>query len=146
MEIKETVVKSALYPFALTVLGCEDDIECFKSLIDDSSDMAGYCISFSGNRDFDSMDPTEYKLDGKTIFEWRKDNRALAARIRELNRSRDRLVNDNHALTDNLVRALNAKPDYAELHAFIADLEKCILDISEAVNGAIELVNAYESN
>ena len=145
METKEAVVKSALYPFALQVLGSEDDIECFKSLIDGSSDMAGYCISFSRNRDFDSMDPTEYKLDGKTIFEWRKDNRALAARIRELKRSRERLVDDNHALTDNLVRALNAKPDYAELRAFIADLEKCILDISEAVDGAIEVVRSHET-
>lgn len=146
MEFKETTVKSSLYPFVLRVIGCEDDIECFKSLIDDSSDMAGYCVSFSDNRDFDYVDPTEYKLDGMTIFEWRKDNRALAARIRELDRSHDRLVYDNRALTGNLVRALNAKPDYAELHAFIADLEKCILDISEAVNGAIEVVNAYESN
>ena len=145
MEIKEAVIKSALYPFALQVLGSEDDIECFKSLIDDSSDMAGYCISFSGNRDFDSMDPTEYKLDGKTIFEWSKDNRALAARIRELESSYDRVNDDKHVLMENLVRALNAKPDYAELHAFIADLEKCIIDISEAVNGAIEVVNGYET-
>lgn len=91
------------------------------------------------------MDPTEYKLDGMTIFEWRKENRALAARIRELESSYDLLVDDNHVLTGNLVRALNAKPDYAELHAFIADLEKCILDISEAVNGAIEVVNGYET-
>ena len=146
MEIKEAVVKSALYPFMLTVIGTADDIECFKSLIDDSSDMAGYCISFSRNCDFDSMDPTEYKLDGKTIFEWRKENRALAARIRELESSYDRLVDDNHALTCNLVRSLNAKPDYAEMHAFIADLEKCIMDIYEAVNGAIEAVNYHESN
>lgn len=145
MEIKEAVIKSALYPFVLHVIGCEEDIECFKSLIDDSSDMAGYCISFSGNSDFDNMDPTEYKLDGMTIFEWRKENRALAARVRELDRSHDRLVDDNRALMVNLVRALNAKPDYAELHAFIADLEKCIQDISEAVNGAIEAVNAYET-
>lgn len=145
MEFKETTVKSSLYPFVLHVIGCEDDIECFKSLINDSSDMVGYCISFSGNRDFDSMDPTEYKLDGMTIFEWRKENRALAARVRELDRSHDRLVDDNRVLTGNLVRALNAKPDYAELHAFIADLEKCILDISEAVNGAIEAVRAHES-
>lgn len=145
MEFKETTVKSALYPFALQVLGSEDDIECFKSLIDDSSDMASYCISFSGNRDFDNMDPAEYKLDGMTIFEWRKENRALAARVRELDRSRERLVGDNRALTDNLVRALNAKPDYAELRAFIADLEKCILDISEAVDGAIEVVRSHET-
>lgn len=144
MEFKETTVKSALYPFVLHVIGCED-IECFKSLIDDSSDMAGYCISFSGNSDFDTMDPTEYKLDGMTIFEWRKENRALAARVRELESSYDRVIDDNHALTGNLVRALNAKPDYAELHAFIADLEKCIIDISEAVNGAIEVVNGYET-
>lgn len=146
MEIKEAVIKSALYPFVLHVIGCEEDIECFKSLIDDSSDMASYCISFSGNRDFDNMDPTEYKLDGMTIFEWRKENRALAARVRELDRSHERLVDDNRALTGNLVRALNAKPDYADLHAFIADLEKCIIGISEAVNGAIEVVNAYETN
>lgn len=145
MKIKEAVIKSALYPFALQVLGSEDDIECFKSLIDDSSDMAGYCISFSGNRDFDSVDPTEYKLDGKTIFEWSKDNRALAVRIRELESSYDRVNDDKHVLMENLVRALNAKPDYAELHAFIADLEKCIIDISEAVNGAIEVVNGYEA-
>lgn len=145
MKIKEAVIKSALYPFALQVLGSEDDIECFKSLIDDSSDMAGYCISFSRNRDFDSMDPTEYKLDGKTIFEWSKDNRALAARIRELESSYDRVNDDKHVLMENLVRALNSKPDYAELHAFIADLEKCIIDISEAVNGAIEVVNGYET-
>ena len=146
MEIKAAVVKSALYPFALTVLGCEDDIECFKSLIDGSSDMAGYCIAFSGNRDFDSMDPTEYKLDGNTIFEWRKENRAIAARIRELDRSHDHLVDVNRALTCNLARALTAKPAYAELHAFIADLEKCMLEISEAVNGALEAVRAHESN
>lgn len=146
MVIKEAVIKSALYPFALHVIGCEEDIECFKSLIDDSSDMAGYCISFSDNRDFDYVDPTEYKLDGMTIFEWRKENRALAATVRELDRSHDRLVDDNHALAGNLARALLAKPDYAELHAFIADLEKCILDISEAVNGALEAVRAHESN
>ena len=146
MEIKEAVIKSALYPFVLHVIGCEEDIECFKSLIDDSSDMSGYCTTFSGNRDFDYVDPPEYKLDGMTIFEWRKENRALAARIRELDRSHDRLVDDNRALTGNLVRALNAKPDYAELRAFIADLEKCILDISEAVNGALEAVRAHESN
>lgn len=145
MVIKEAVIKSSLYPFALQVLGSEDDIECFKSLIDDSSDMAGYCISFSGNRDFDNMDPTEYKLDGKTIFEWRKENRALAARVRELESSYDRVIDEKHVLTHNLVRALNAKPDYAELHASIADLEKCILDISEAVNGAIEVVYGYET-
>ena len=145
MEIKEAVIKSELYPFALQVLGSEEDIECFKSLIDDSSDMAGYCISFSGNRDVVNMDPTVYKLDGMTIFEWRKENRALAARVRELDRSHERLVDDNRALTGNLVRALNAKPDYAKLHAFIADLEKCVIDISEAVNGAIEVVNAYEA-
>lgn len=146
MEIKERIIKSELYPFALQVQGSEDDIECFKSLIDDSSDMAWYCIPFSGNRDFDNMDPTEHKLDGKTIFERRRENKALSARIRELESSYDRLVDDNHALTGNLVRALNAKPDYAELHAFIADLEKCVLDISEAVNGAIEAVRSYESN
>lgn len=146
MEFKETTVKSSLYPFVLHVIGCEEDIECFKSLIDDSYDMAGYCVSFSDNRDFDYVDPTEYKLDGMTIFEWRKENRALASRVLELESSHDRLVDDNRALTGNLVRALNAKPDYAELHSFIADLEKCILDISEAVNGAIEAVNEHESN
>ena len=145
MEIKEAVIKSALYPFALQVLGSEEDIECFKSLIDDSSDLAGYCISFSGNRDIVNMDPTVYKLDGMTIFEWRKENRALAARVRELESSYDRVNDDKHALMVNLSRALNAKPDYAELHAFIADLEKCIIDISEAVNGAIEVVNGYET-
>lgn len=146
MEFKETTVKSALYPFVLHVIGCEEDIECFKSHIDDSSVMAGYCISFSENSDFDYVDPTEYKLDGMTIFEWRKENRALAARVRELESSYDRVIDEKHALMGNLVRALNAKPDYAELHAFIADLEKCILDISEAVNGAIEAVRAHESN
>ena len=146
MEIKECVIKSELYPFALHVQGSEDDIECFKSLIDDSSDMSGYCISFSGNRDIDSMDPTEHKLDGMTIFEWRKENRALSARIRELDRSHDRLVDANRVLAGNLARALFAKPDYAELHAFIADLEKCVLDIYEAVNGALEVVRAHESN
>lgn len=146
MEFKEATVKSALYPFVLHVIGCDDDIKCFKSLIDDSSDMAGYCVSFSDNRNFDYVDPTEYKLSGMTIFEWRKENRALAARVRELESSYDRVIDEKHVLTDNLVRALNAKPDYAELHAFIADLEKCIVDISEAVNGAIEAVNAYESN
>lgn len=146
MVIKEAVVKSALYPFVLHVIGCDEDIKCFKALIDDSSDMAGYCVSFSENCDFDYVDPTEYKLDGMTIFEWRKENRALSARVRELESSYDRLVDDNRALTGNLVRALNAKPDYAEMHEFIADLEKCIIDISEAVNGAIEAVNAYESN
>lgn len=145
MEIKEAVIKSALYPFALQVIGSEEDIGCFKSLIDDSSDMAGYCISFSGNRDVVNMDPTVYKLDGMTIFEWRKENKALAARVRDLERSCDRLDDDKHALMENLVRLLNAKPDYVELHAFIADLEKCILDISEAVNGAIEVVNGYET-
>jgi hypothetical protein len=91
------------------------------------------------------MDPTVYKLDGMTIFEWRKENRALAARVRELESSYDRVIDYNHALTVNLVSALNAKPDYAELHAFIADFEKCILDISEAINGAIEVVRAHET-
>lgn len=146
MEFKETTVKSALYPFVLHVIGCEEDIECFKSLIDDSSVMAGYCISFSENGDFDYVDPAEYKLDGMTIFEWRKENRALAARVRELESSYDRVIDEKHALTVNLARALNAKPDYAELHAFIADLEKRVLDISEAVNGALEAVRAHESN
>lgn len=146
MEYKKTIIKSALYPFALYVVGSEEDLECFKSLIDDSSDMAGYCITFSENCNFDNVDPTEYKLCGKNIFEWRKENRALAARVRELESSYARLVDDNHALAGNLARALLAKPDYAELHAFIADLEKCILDIFEAVNGAIEAVNAYETN
>ena len=145
MEIKEAVIKSALYPFALQVIGSKEDIECFKSLIVDSSDMAGYCISFSGNRDVVNMDPTVYKLDGMTIFEWRKENRALAGRLQLVESSYDRLVDYNHALTVNLVNALNAKPDYAELRAFIADLEKCIMDISEAVNGAIEVVNRYET-
>lgn len=146
MKFKEATVKSALYPFALHVIGCDDGIKCFKSLIDDSSDMAGYCVSFSDNRDFDYADSTEYKLSGMTIFEWRKENRALAARVRELESSYDRVIDEKHVLMDNLVRALNAKPDYAELHAFIADLEKRIADISEAVNGAIEVVNGYESN
>lgn len=146
MEFKETTVKSSLYPFVLHVLGSEEDIDCFKSLIDDSSDMAGYCVSFSENCDFDYVDPTEYKLGGMTIFEWRKENKALAARVRELESSYDRVIDEKHVLMDNLVRALNAKPDYAELHAFIADLEKCILDISEAVNGALEAVRAHESN
>lgn len=146
MEFKEATVKSALYPFVLHVIGCDEDIKCFKALIEDSLDMAGYCVSFSDNRDFDYVDPTEYKLSGMTIFEWRKENRALAARIRELESSYDRVIDEKHVLMDNLVRALNAKPDYAELHAFIADLEKCIVDISEAVNGAIEVVNGYESN
>lgn len=145
MEFKETTVKSSLYPFVLHVIGCEEDIECFKSLIDDSSDMAGYCVSFSDNRDFDYVDPTEYKLDGMTIFEWKKENRALAARVRELESCYDRVIDEKHVVMDNLVRALNAKPDYAELHVFIADLEKCIQDISEAVNGAIEVVNVHET-
>lgn len=145
MEFKEATVKSALYPFVLHVIGCEEDIECFKSLIDDSSAMAGLCITFSDNRDFDYVDPAEYKLDGMTIFEWRKDNRALAASVRELESSNDRVIDEKHVLMDNLVRALNAKPDYSELHAFIADLEKCIIDISEAVTGAIEVVNGYET-
>ena len=145
MVIKEAVIKSTLYPFMLQVIGSEEDIDCLKSLIDESSDMAGYCISFSGNRDVVNMDPTVYKLDGKTIFEWRKENKALAARIRELESSYDRVIDEKHVLMENLVRALNAKPDYAELHAFIADLEKCIIDISEAVNGAIEVVNGYET-
>lgn len=144
MKFKEATVKSALYPFVIHVIGCDDDLKCFKSLIDDSSDMKGYCVSFSDNRDFDYVDPTEYKLSGMTIFEWRKENRALAARVRELESSYDRVIDEKHVLMYNLVRALNAKPDYAELHEFIADLEKCILDISEAVNGAIEAVNAYE--
>lgn len=143
MVIKETVVKSALYPFALQVLGSEEDIECFKSLIADSSDMAGFCITFTD--DDVPLDQAVYKLEGKTIFEWRKENRALAARVRELESSYDRLVDGNHALAVNLARALLAKPDYAELHAFIADLEKCIIEISEAVNGAIEVVNGYET-
>lgn len=145
MECKESVIKSALYPFVLRVVGSEDDIKCFESLIADSSDMAGLCITFTDSNDV-PLDPTVYKLEGMTIFEWRKENRALAARVRELESSYDRLVDDNHALAGNLARALLAKPDYAELHAFIADLEKCILDISEAVNGAIEAVRAYESN
>ena len=146
MEYKKTIIKSQLYPFALYVVGSKDDIECFKSLIDDSSDMSGYCITFSENSNFDNVDPTEYKLGGMNIFEWRRENRALAARVRELESSYDCVIDEKHALMDKLVRALNAKPDYAELHAFIADLEKCILDISEAVNGAIEAVNAYETN
>lgn len=146
MEFKEATVKSALYPFVLHVIGCDEDIKCFKAIIEDSLDMAGYCVSFSDNRDFDYVDPAEYKLSGMTIFEWRKENRALAARIRELESSYDRVIDEKHVLMDNLVRALNAKPDYAELHAFIAGLEKCIVDISEAVNGAIEVVNGYESN
>lgn len=144
MECKESVIKSALYPFVLRVVGSEDDIKCFESLIADSSDMAGLCITFTDSNDV-PLDQTVYKLEGKTIFEWRRDNKALSARIRELESSYDRLVDDNHAVTVNLVRALNAKPDYAELHAFIADLEKCIIGISEAVNGAIEAVNAYET-
>lgn len=144
MECKESVIKSALYPFVLRVVGSEDDIKCFESLIADSSDMAGLCITFTDSDDV-PLDPTVYKLEGKTIFEWRKENRALAARVRELESSYDRVIDEKHVLMDNLVRALNAKPDYAELHAFIADLEKCILDISEAVNGAIEAVNAYET-
>ena len=101
--------------------------------------------NISDNRDFDYVDPAEYKLDGMTIFEWRKENRALAARVRELESSYDRVNGEKHVLMDNLVSALNAKPDYVELHAFIADLEKCIIDISEAVNGAIEVVNGYET-
>lgn len=144
MEYKESVIKSALYPFVLRVVGSEDDIKCFESLIADSSDMAGLCITFTDSDDV-TLDPTVYKLEGKTIFEWRKENRALAARVWELKRCNDRLVDDNRALMENLVRALNAKPDYADLYAFIADLEKCIIDISEAVNGAIEVVNAYET-
>lgn len=146
MEYKKTIIKSQLYPFALYVIGSDEDIKCFKSLIDDSSDMSGYCISFSENRDFDVVDPTEYKLSGKTIFEWRKENRALAARVRELESSYDRLVADNHALMDNLVRALDAKPDYAVQLGFIADLEKYILDISDTVAEAIDRVKAYETN
>ena len=146
MEIKETTVKSALHPFVLYVIGREEDIECFKSLIDDSSDMAGHCVSFSENRVFDYVDPPEYKLNGRTIFEWRRENQALSARFRELKSSYEHLVDDNHTLTDNLVRALNAKPDYAEQLGFIADLEKYILDISDAVAEAIDRVKAYEAN
>lgn len=145
MECKESVIKSALYPFVLRVVGSEDDIKCFESLIADSSDMAGLCITFTDSNDV-PLDPAVYKLEGKTIFEWRKENRALADRVRELESSYDRVNDDKHVLMENLVRALNAKPDYAELHAFIADLEKCILDISEAVNGALEAVRAHESN
>lgn len=144
MECKESVIKSALYPFVLRVVGSEDDIKCFESLIADSSDMAGLCITFTDSGDV-PLDPAVYKLEGKTIFEWRRENRALAARVRELESSYDRVIDDKHALMVNLSRALNAKPDYADLHAFIADLEKCIQDISEAVNGAIEVVNAYET-
>ncbi len=146
MKYKKTIIKSQLYPFALYVVGSKEDIECFKSLIDDSSDMSGYCITFSENSNFDNVDPTEYKLGGMDIFEWRKENRALAARVRELESSYDRLVDDNHALMDNLVRALNAKPDYAEQLSFIADLEKYILDISDTVAEAIDRVKAYEAN
>ena len=57
MEITETVIKSTLYPFVLHVLGSEEEIECFKSIIDDSSDLAAYGISFSENREYVSMDP-----------------------------------------------------------------------------------------
>lgn len=118
----------------------------YVALVDENTKLMEQLNSFSENRELESMDPTEYKLDGMTIFQWRKENRALAARVRELESSYDQVIDDKHALMDNLVRALNAKPEYAELHAFIADLEKCILDISEAVNGAIEVVYAYESN
>lgn len=67
MEYKKTIIKSQLYPFALYVVGSKEDIECFKSIIGDSSDLAAYCISFSENRDLESMDPTEYKLGGMNI-------------------------------------------------------------------------------
>lgn len=145
MEIKESVIKSALYSFVLRVVGSEEDIDCFESLIADSSDMAAFCITFCDSGDV-PLDPTVYKLEGMTIFEWRKENRALAARVRELESSYDRLVDDNHALMDNLVRALDAKPDYAEQLGFIADLEKYILDISDTVAEAIDRVKAYETN
>ena len=144
METKETRLKSALYPFVLRVVGSEEDIEFFKSLISDSSDMAGYCMSFSKNYDVDAVDPTNYKLSGMTIFEWRKENDALAARVRELESSYEHLVDDNHVLASNLAKALLAKPPYAELHRRVADLENYILDIAETVAEAIERCGSNE--
>lgn len=122
MEFKAATVKSTLYPFVLHVIGCDDDIECFKSLIDDSSDMKGYCVSFSDIRHFDYVDPTEYKLSGMTIFEWREENRALDARVRELESSYDRVIDEKTCAYGQLSSRVKCKPDYADLHAFIADL------------------------
>lgn len=146
MEYKETRLKSALYPFVLRVVGSEEDIECFKSLIGDSSDMSGYCISFSKNYDVDAVDPTNYKLSGMTIFEWRKENRALAAKVRELENSYEHLVDDNHALARNLAAVLVAKPPYMELHRRIADLEGYIHVIAETVTEAIERCGDNETD
>lgn len=95
MEIKESVIKSALYPFVLRVVGSEDDIECFESIIADSSDMAGFCITFTDSNDV-PLDPTVYKLEGKTIFEWRRENKALAARVRDVESYYDKVIAENH--------------------------------------------------
>lgn len=137
MEIKEVVIKSQLYPFVLRVVGSEDDIECFESIIADSSDMAGLCITFSDSCNDVPSDPTVYKLEGKTIFEWRRENKALAAQVRDVEAYYDKVIAENHTLTLRLVKALKAKPPYADLIKQVVDLEGYLKGIKEIVDEAI---------
>lgn len=138
MKLKEAVIKSELYPFVLHVTGSEDDIDCFESLIADSSDMAGYIIHFTDKREIVPLDPCNYRVEGKNIFEWRKESIALADRVSELEHHVDYAVDDNRALTLQLVKALNAKPPYKDLLDLVADLEGYLMSIKKIVEEAIE--------
>lgn len=84
------------------------------------------------------FDPLNYKVEGKNIFEWRKESIALTARVSELERHCDYLVDDNRALTLQLVKALNAKPPYKHLLDLVADLEGYLRSIKEIVDEASE--------
>lgn len=108
----------------------------FESIIADSSDMAGLCITFTDSNDVPS-DSTVYKLEGKTIFEWRRENKALAARVRDVEAYYDTVIAENHTLTLRLVKALNAKPPYADLFKQVVDLEGYLKGIKEIVDEAI---------
>ncbi len=140
MRFGECVVKSQLYPFVLNITGGVEDIGRFKAIVEDSSDMAGYCFSFSEIAETAQLDPINYKVDEKNIFEWRSESIALADRVSALEHHRDHVVNDNRVLTLQLVRALNAKPPYKDLLDLVADLEGYLMAITRR-NGAPDEAN-----
>ena len=102
--------------------------------------MAGYCFSFSEIAETAQLDPINYKVDEKNIFEWRSESIALADRVSALEHHRDHVVNDNRVLTLQLVRALNAKPPYKDLLDLVADLEGYLMAITRR-NGAPDEAN-----
>ena len=104
MEFKETTVRSSLHPMVLRVIGEEQDINFFKELINDSSDLAGCCLSFSMNRPFETVwsKSEDFKLDGMTISEWSVAYKQLNAKYMGALVDNDYLLECNHELAKRL--------------------------------------------